>query len=81
MKEIISIIIGIAIFIGGFYLSAEIIDSLTSGLVGDNLRIIMKIVLWIVGFSLITTISIILGTIIGGLVYLILPNAKKKRRF
>lgn len=77
MKEIISILIGVAIFIGGFFLSADLISWIASSFETSDGRLVCKIVLWVIGFPLIFWLSLAFGGIFGGLVYHILP--KKKR--
>ena len=63
MRNIIAGITGIIIFIGTFILAGMGINEIVSGLTG-NTYYIMKIILWLLGFSFITVISITISLLV-----------------
>ena len=74
MKNLISIIIGVATFIGGFVLSGKAIDSISHMFSHPDMILFSKIVLWIVFFGGIFWISIILGIFVGTIIHSLLPK-------
>lgn len=73
MKVIISSLVGITTFILGFFAANWLIGIITSGLVDQTLAVV-KILLWVLGFGTILTISVYTALILGMAVYLFLEK-------
>ncbi len=77
MKNLISIIVGVATFIGGFILSGKAIDYISHMFSHPDMILLAKILLWVIFLGGIFWISVILGIFIGAIVYHLLPKSKK----
>jgi hypothetical protein len=75
MKTLISILVGVAIFIGVFYLDGMFINWVVAPLVGV-IRYIIKIVLWLLTFSFTLWLATFLGGMAGFLVDKLLNKNK-----
>lgn len=71
MKIIISLIVGVAAFIGVFFLTGALINFIVSGATGDT-RVILKTVLWLFGFSWTFVIGIGVGIFTGKIISILL---------
>ena len=82
MKTVISIIVGVLIFIGCFWLASLGINALSTTIEDKDYRSIMKIVLWLVCFGFVTTISIFSGVFLGAFIHALfeMRELKKKRK-
>lgn len=74
MKEFVSITVGLLIFFGCFWLAAMGISAIAGTIDDNSTRQVIRIVLWLVCFGLITWISVILGLVIGVFIYEFLEN-------
>lgn len=72
MKALISWLIGIAAFIGVFWGVSGLINLITSGIETHDLRIILKVVLWIFGFGITLGFGILAAYITGSITKIIL---------
>ena len=72
MKQVISFIAGVITFFFALGWANSIIQLITSGITDGNLRIIMAIVLWLVGFSTIVGFCILISWIVGVIIRILL---------
>jgi len=83
MQLLLSLIFGILAFAGVFWLDSLLIDYLVN-LIPEDWQEICKVLLWILAFLWTTTIAIILGILVGSIVYSIFDNinlAKRKKKY
>lgn len=73
IKVLVSILSGLAIAFACFWGVNHIIDMLVGGLTGE-LKILVKIGLWVISVGAVSWISIFLGIFIGGIVLRILDK-------
>ena len=69
MKSVISIIIGVGIFITTFILSGKFINYISHLFTHPDVILATKIILWIVLFGAIFWVSVVLGLLFGSLIY------------
>lgn len=63
VRKILTVLLGVGIFIGAFFLSSTIINALIAGIDDKDTRVVIKIILWFLFFP----ITAWLGMIGGGL--------------
>lgn len=78
MKTIISILVGLIVFVLCFMGMGSLISWITSGIESHDFRVIMKIVLWIISVGGTIWLGIILGALAGGLVDTLWPTKKRR---
>ena len=74
MKNIISVIIAIIVFICSLSGANKLIHYMCSGFVNQDIKTLAVIGLWILSFSLIVGLSIFIAAIAKGLIDIILGN-------
>lgn len=72
MKTIISFLVGAASFIAMLWGAATLINLIVLGIQNHDIRIIVKLVIWIVSFTGIVYISFLVATFIGSILKIIL---------
>lgn len=76
MKSIISFLIGLAVFIFSLGAANKFIHWITSSIQNHDLQIVVVIILWTLCFSVVVTISLLLGYIIGSIVKILIGDDK-----
>lgn len=79
MKQLISILVGVATAVWIFILTAKLINWVSSVIHDHDLRIFLKIGLWIVGIGWTATVAIFLGYIAGSFLNAVWPDKTKKK--
>jgi len=83
MKLLLSLILGILAFVGVFWLDSLLINYLVN-LIPKDWQEICEVLLWILAFLWTTTIAIILGILVGSIMYSIFDNinlTKRKKKY
>lgn len=80
MRTFISILVGLAAFVGAFIGMNTLISLITSGMENQDLRTILKVVCWISGFGITVYIGVLVGILAGSITDILLKHKPLRSR-
>lgn len=80
MKKLISVLVGIVCCVGVFIGANALINFITSGMENHDLQVILRVILWICGFSITLAIGIVVGFLTGSLVDILTETQNKPKK-
>ncbi len=79
IKDLLPFVVGAASFIGVFMLTSIFINWLTHDISNNDVKQVVRVILWILGFAWTTVIGIALGAITGSFTNDLITRKRNKK--